>query len=123
MAIIDSTVEIDGEEIGILIEREEPRKPMGRAFGKDDANDKPTHEQRDLIGESLTLVSHCARRAVHMVREMEAGDRPDTLSLSFGVRIDHEVGPVITNNRATAQLNVAMTWKKPDEKKETQKTS
>jgi len=117
MAIIDSTVEIEGEEIAILIDREESRKPMGRAFGKGEASDRPDHERRDVVGESLALVTNCARRAVRTVRDMNEEDRPDNLSLSFGVRIDHEAGAVITNNRATAQLQVAMSWKKPENKK------
>lgn len=116
MAIIDSTVDIDGLSVQLLVEGEEAHKSMGRAFGKDrDVGRGTIDRTEDVIGKGFDLATNCARRAVRAIDEMEETVRPDTFAVSFGIRFDAGVGAVITNNRANAQLQVSMTWKKPKE--------
>ena len=118
MAIIDSSVRIRGEEVKLYVEVQDQRKPM-RAFGQEeDVESKAISRRQDVIGEGLNVATNCTRRVIDSLQGMDDLERPDTFGVSFGIKLDTEAGPVITNNRTGAQLQVTMSWKKPGQDKE-----
>ncbi len=119
MAIIDSTISIDGTPVQVYVEGAREHKSMGQAFGKDaDPRQRVIDRTEDVIGDGLNLATNCARRVIRALDEMDTGERPDTFSVSFGIRLSSPVGAVITTDRSTAQLQVTMSWKVPGSAKD-----
>ena len=114
MTVIDSSVTVGDQEVKLFIEADSEHKPLRTAFGHEkDGAPKVADRRDDVFGQGLELATAAAQRVAQTI-DMMAGDvRPDTFQLQFGIRLDGEVGPVITKAKAGAHLNISMSWDKP----------
>jgi hypothetical protein len=66
---------------------------------------------RDLFGEGVELARSCAARVARGLTNLPDAMRPDEFELQLAIKLDAEVGAVITKAHAGAQLQVSMRWR------------
>lgn len=67
---------------------------------------------RDLVGDGVELARTCAERfSVGLAQLPDHVPVPSEVQLQLGITLDSEVGAVLAKARASAQLQVTMTWK------------
>jgi Trypsin-co-occurring domain 1 len=65
---------------------------------------------RDLFDDGLDLVSNCAKRVSTGIESLDDKLRPDELELQLSIKLDAQVGAVLTKAGAGTQLQVTMRW-------------
>jgi hypothetical protein len=111
MPIIESKETINGEEVSIYIETDESlikKGPYDDTRG--DVAEKVITGIKDAFGDGLNLTHACAGRVVQMIKAMDNAVRPAEFSIQLAIKLDTEVGAVITKASAGAQLQVTMKW-------------
>lgn len=88
----------------------------GLDWGGDDVREnraqKLVESAHDLIGDGVTLARACAARFSVGLRELpENISAPNEVQLQLGITLDAELGAVLAKAKASAQLQVTLTWK------------
>jgi hypothetical protein len=112
--IIKSTSEVEGEQIDIYIEVDKaPQVPD---------SDNPYQDVRESIakkaikavgnvfGDGLALSRRCAREVIHSVNQMDDEVKPDEFEVQLAIKLNSEVGAVLTKFGGEAQMQVTMKW-------------
>ncbi len=92
----------------VLVEIDEaPAGPAMRGLGKD----RPALAERaDKTFEEATAAVAPAARSL-LARLRSTGDRPDEISIEFGVQLSAQTGAFIASAAAAANFKVSMTWR------------
>jgi Trypsin-co-occurring domain 1 len=114
MPIIESKETVDGQQVSIFIEVDEPTVKKGPYDDTRGATDKIITGINDALGDGLNLTRKCAARAVETIKAMDEALRPQEFSVQLAIKLDSEVGAVIAKASAGAQLQVTMKWVKKD---------
>jgi len=51
-----------------------------------------------------------AKKTMRSIKEIPVSERPSTISVSFGLKLDAEAGAVVAKAGAEAAINVTMIW-------------
>lgn len=116
MPIVRSAEEVDGDSVSILVEVDNPPGRPG-VYGdvRGNSADKVIDGAQDVFGKGLKLAQTCASQAVENVRKIPEGHRPDEFQIQLAIKLDAEVGAILTKASAGAQMQVTMTWKRSKE--------
>ncbi len=109
MPIYENTQNVDGQEITIAIEVDEPIDTSPYRDLRDGS--KGMDMARDLFGNGMDLAKDCATRAVKNLKEMNEDAKPDEFQLQFSIKLEAQAGAIIAKTSTEAQLQVTMTWK------------
>lgn len=90
----------------VLVEVDED--PYEDVVGK---HDDLVDEVRITFDRALNQVRDAAEAAITQFQRMTR--KPDELEISFGVKLEAEVGAVIARSGVGGQLEVKLTWKAP----------
>jgi hypothetical protein len=66
----------------------------------------------EAIDEALKSMRKMAKKSVKAIREIPVTERPNTISVSFGLKLTAEGGAVIAKAGVEAAINVTMTWQR-----------
>ena len=69
---------------------------------------------KKAIERAMKSMRGMAKKTMRTIREIPISDRPNTISVSFGLKLDAEAGAVVAKAGAEAALNVTMTWTHTD---------
>ncbi len=64
----------------------------------------------DLYGKALDLANDCATEVYRRIAQMTDAVRPNEYSVKFGIKVDAEIGALVTKSQAGAQLEITLTW-------------
>jgi hypothetical protein len=92
--------------------------PAASAWAADEVRGKRTEKAvavaTDLLDDAVTLARACAAKFNAGLADIEQGTRsPDEVSLELGIKMDGEFGAVLAKASAGAQLQVRLTWQRP----------
>jgi len=74
---------------------------------------KDTAEKsKEAIDDALKTMRKMAKKSVKAIREIPVTERPNTISVSFGLKLSAEGGAVIAKAGVEAAINVTMTWQR-----------
>lgn len=116
MAIVRSAEEVDGGSVAILVEVDHPPAQPG-VYGdvRGAGTEKVIEGAKDVFGKGLQLARTCASQVLENIQSIQKDHRPDEFQVQLSIKLDAEVGAILTKASAGAQLQVTMTWKKSDE--------
>jgi Trypsin-co-occurring domain 1 len=98
--------EIDGEPV--IMETDEPIGDWAPATA---LGGRVVHDVKIRFEDSLVHVRAAALRALDTFRDgMDAGRRPDSVEIEFGVKFGAEAGAVIAKTALEGQLTVKLGW-------------
>jgi hypothetical protein len=114
--IVRSTEEAEGGSVSILVEVDQlPGQPGVYGDVRGDPAKKVIEGVQDVFGKGLELVRTCASQVVENVRKVREDQRPDEFQIQLAIKLDAEVGAILTKASAGAQMQVTMTWKRSTE--------
>ncbi|MEN3326825.1 MAG: hypothetical protein V7638_1632 [Acidobacteriota bacterium] len=67
----------------------------------------------DLYGKALDLANECANEVHRRIVKMTEAVRPNEYSVKFGIKMDAEIGALVTKSQAGAQLEITLKWISP----------
>ncbi|NEP10557.1 MAG: hypothetical protein F6K14_10125 [Symploca sp. SIO2C1] len=114
MPIIKSTSEVDSEQVDIYIEVDEipevsdsdnPYQDVRESLGK-----KSLKAVSNLFGDGLALSRKCAVESVRSVNQMHDTVKPNEFEVQLAIKLNSEVGAVLTKFGGEAQMQVTMKW-------------
>lgn len=69
-------------------------------------------KSREAIDDALKTMRKMAKKSVKAIREIPVTERPNTISITFGLKLNAEGGAVIAKAGVEAAINVTMTWQR-----------
>lgn len=116
MPVVRSEEEVDGDSVSILVEVDHPPVQPG-VYGdvRGGGADKVIEGVQDVFGKGLQLARTCASQVVESIRKVREDQRPDEFQIQLAIKLDAEVGAILTKASAGAQMQVTMTWRRPTE--------
>lgn len=67
-------------------------------------------KSKEAIEDALKKMRGMAKKTVKAIRAIPATERPNTISVSFGLKLSAEGGAVLAKAGLEAGINVTMTW-------------
>jgi hypothetical protein len=114
MPIVKSTEVLNGESIAILVEVDHPPVQPGVYGNVRGGAEKVIEGAQDVFEKGLELARTCASQTLENIRKIQEDHRPDEFQIQLSIKLDAEVGAILTKASAGAQLQVTMTWKQPE---------
>lgn len=114
MPIIKSTSKVDGEQVDIYIEVDEipetlyaesPYKHIRQGSAI-----KSLKAVENVFGDGLALSRKCAVQVIQSVRKMHDAVKPNEFEVQLAIKLNSEVGAVLTKFGGEAQMQVTMKW-------------
>jgi len=69
-------------------------------------------KSKEALDDALRTMRKMAKKSVKAIREIPVTERPYTISISFGLKLNAEGGAVIAKAGMEAAINVSMTWQR-----------
>ena len=69
-------------------------------------------KSREALDDALKTMRKMAKKSVKAIREIHVTERPNTISIAFGLKLSAEGGAVIAKAGVEAAINVTMTWQR-----------
>jgi hypothetical protein len=112
--IIKSTSEVEGEQIDIYIEVDKVPEGFDSENPYQDVRESPARKSLkamgNVFGEGLALTRKCAVQVVRSVNQMTDAVKPDEFEVQLAIKLNSEVGAVLTKFGGEAQMQVTMKW-------------
>jgi len=67
-------------------------------------------KSRQAIEDAMKSIQGMADKTLKAIKAIPVSDRPNTISVSFGLKLDAEAGAMVAKAGAEAAINVTMTW-------------
>lgn len=81
--------------------------------------------EKDIAEKSAAAFNHAmgtihsvAKRTAATIRSLKVTEQPDTIEMTFGLKLTSEANALLVNAGVEAQLNVKLVWKNDDKKQE-----
>jgi len=114
MPIIKSTSEVDGEQVDIYIEVDEVPETLDAESPYQDTREnlakKSLKAVDNVFGDGLALSRKCAVQVIQSVRKMHDAVKPNEFEVQLAIKLNSEVGAVLTKFGGEAQMQVTMKW-------------
>ena len=98
----------------ILVEVDHPPAQPGVYGDVRGGAEKIIEGVQDVFGRGLKLARTCAYQTLENIRNVQEDHRPDEFQIQLAIKLDAEVGAILTKASAGAQMQVTMTWKRSD---------
>lgn len=119
MAIVKSTNEVNGEEIVIYIEVDEPSlRSSPYQDSRSGTLDRSVKSVSDLFSKGLSLARNCAAEVIDSIGKMNEAIQPDEFEVQLAINLDTEVGAFIAKTSVGGQMQITMKWKLKEASKE-----
>jgi len=69
-------------------------------------------KSKEALDDALKTMQAMAKKSVNAIREIPVTERPNTISISFGLKLSAEGGAVVAKAGVEAAINVTMTWQR-----------
>ena len=69
-------------------------------------------KSKAALDDALKNMRKMAKKSVKAIREIPVTERPNTISIAFGLKLSAEGGAVIAKAGVEAGINVTMTWQR-----------
>jgi hypothetical protein len=109
--IVRSTEVLEGNSVAILVEVDHPPAQPGVYGDVRGGADKVIEGAQDVFGKGLQLARTCASQVVDSVNQVKKEHRPDEFQVQLAIKLDAEVGAILSKASAGAQMQVTMTWR------------
>lgn len=70
---------------------------------------------KDVFKSGMQLIRTCAEQVVHTIHSIDQEIRPAEIEVQLAIKLDSEVGAILTKTSAEAQLQVTMKWVKKEQ--------
>jgi hypothetical protein len=115
MPIVQSTHQVNGEQIKINIEMDRAPAALGAApqdpYGATRAvTDKVLESAHDYFSDGMLLARTCAASVVESLGQLGEKVRPQEFEVKLAIKLDAEAGAVLAKVGAEAQLEVTLKW-------------
>jgi len=67
-------------------------------------------KSREAVDHAMKTMRRMAKKTIKAIRAIPASEKPDTISVSFGLKLTAEGGAVVAKAGVEAGINVTMTW-------------
>jgi len=111
VAVVKSTELLEGDSVAILVEVDHPPIQPGVYGDVRGGAEKVIEGAHDVFGKGLDLARTCASQVVESVRKVQEDHRPDEFQVQLAIKLDAEVGAILSKMSAGAQMQVTMTWR------------
>ena len=111
MTVVRSTEVVQGDSVAIMVEVDHPPVQPGVYGDVRGGAEKVIEGAQDVFGKGLELARTCASQAIESVRMVEEHYRPDEFQVQLAIKLDAEVGAILSKVTAGAQMQVTMTWR------------
>jgi hypothetical protein len=111
VAVVRSTEVLEGNSVAILVEVDQPPVQPGVYGDVRGGAEKVIEGAQDVFGKGLELARTCASQVVESVRKGPEDHRPDEFQVQLAIKLDAEVGAILSKASAGAQMQVTMTWR------------
>lgn len=71
-------------------------------------------KSQEALEHALTTMRAMAKKTAESIREIPLTERPNTIAVSFGLKLTAEGGAVVAKAGVEAGINVTMTWQKTE---------
>jgi len=100
--------EVQDDDDVILVEFAPTPGVRSVSLGPKDIAEK----SKEAVDHALKTMRKMAKKSVKAIREIPVTERPSTISISFGLKLNAEGGAVIAKAGVEAGINVTMTWQR-----------
>jgi len=69
-------------------------------------------KSKEALDNALKTMRKMAKKSVKAIREIPVTERPNTISVAFGLKLSAEGGAVVAKAGVEAAINVTMTWQR-----------
>jgi hypothetical protein len=69
-------------------------------------------KSKEALDDALKTMRKMAKKSVKAIREIPVTERPSTISVSFGLKLNPEGSAVVAKAGVEAAINVTMTWQR-----------
>ena len=69
-------------------------------------------KSKEAIDDALKTMRKMAKKSVKAIKEIPVTERPNTIAVSFGLKLSAEGGAVVAKAGVEAAINVTMTWQR-----------
>jgi hypothetical protein len=110
----ETTVEREGATI--LVEFDDLRQTGVRQVsrGPGEISGKLAQKSARALDSAMGTIQGMAHRVTETVREIKVAERPDKVSVEFGLKLDAEAGAYIAKASTEAGFKVTLTWERED---------
>jgi signal transduction histidine kinase len=112
-----SQLQLEDDEEVILVEFETRPGLRQVSLGAQEMLEKAAESSKKAIERAMKSMRGMAKRTMQTIREIPLTDRPNSLTVAFGLKLDAEAGAVVAKAGAEATINVTMTWTHADKEK------
>ena len=102
------TLQVQDDDDVILVEFAPVAGVRSVSLSPKDLADK----SKEAIDNALKNMRKMAKKSVKAIREIPVTERPNTISISFGLKLTAEGGAVVAKAGVEAAINVTMTWQR-----------
>lgn len=105
--------EVQEDDDVILVEFASASGVRVVSHGPKELLEESVENSKKAIDRAMKSIRGMAKRTVKTIKEIPISERPNTISVSFGLKLDAEAGAVVAKAEAEASINVTMTWTTP----------
>lgn len=69
-------------------------------------------KSREALDDALKTMRKMAKKSMKAIREIPVTERPSSIAVSFGLKLNAEGGAVVAKAGVEAAINVTMTWQR-----------
>ena len=106
----------DGDDV-ILVDFGPAHGVRGVSRGPEELLAESVAKSQRAINHAMGTISALAKKTMVTIKTIPITERPSTIEVSFGLKLDAEAGAVVAKAGAEASINVTMTWTHTDKEK------
>ena len=106
------TTQIEADEEVILVEL----TPVAGVRSVNLSTTDMLEKSKEAMDHAMRSISGMAKKTVKAVKEIPVSERPTTISVAFGLKLNAEGNAVVAKAGMEATLNVTMTWQNSNKK-------
>ena len=103
-----ATIQVEEDDDVILVEFAPVPGVRTVSLSPADIAEKST----EAVDQALQMMRTMAKKSMKAIREIPVTERPNTISVSFGLKLNAEGSAVVAKAGVEAAINVTMTWQR-----------
>jgi hypothetical protein len=105
-----ATLQVEQDDDVILVELTPTAGTRAVSISPTDMLEK----SKEAMDHAMKSISSMAKKTVKSVNEIPISERPTTISVTFGLKLNAEGNAVVAKAGMDATLNITMTWQHKD---------
>ena len=108
--------EVQGDDDVILVDFRSTSAsgllPVSR--GVKEIYEESVENSKRAIDRAMDTMRGMARKTMATIKDIPITERPNSISVTFGIKLDAEAGAMVAKAGVEASINVTMTWAQTD---------